>query len=98
MTASTAVATGCHYDAHVASITIRSLDEQTKERLQRRAAVRHRSMEEEVCRTLREVVARDDMPTEALGPRIIQRFTGVGGVDLALPGRQPPRQPPDLDA
>ncbi len=93
-----AVATACRYDERMASITIRDLDEETKERLRRRAAARHRSMEEEVRQILREVVARDDMPTEELGARIIQRFADVGGVDLELPGRQPARQPPDLDA
>lgn len=92
------MAAGCRYDERMASITIQDLDEETKERLRRRAAARHRSMEEEVRQILREVVARDDMPTEALGARILQRFADVGGVDLELPGRQPPRQPPDLDA
>ena len=61
-----------------------------------RAAVNHRSMEEEVRIIPRDVVTRDH-----LGPRNLATFTrecfaSVGGVDLELPTRGPMREPPDF--
>jgi antitoxin FitA len=78
----------------VASLTIRDLDDETKERLRVRAARRRRSMEEEARQILREAVAQDDVPPTNLADAIGRRFRPLGGVDLALPERGPIRPPP----
>jgi len=82
----------------VASITIRDLDEETKERLRRRAARRSRSMEDEVRHILREAVAGDEQPViDLVGSiRALMERAG-GGVELALPARGPTRTPPSFD-
>jgi antitoxin FitA len=78
----------------MASLTIRDLDDETKERLRVRAARRKRSMEEEARQILREAVAQDDAPTENLAEKIARRFRALGGIDLELPERGPIRPPP----
>lgn len=80
----------------MASLTIRDLDEQTKERLRVRAARRQRSMEEEVRQILREAVAREESPPENLAESITRRFRATGGVSLRVPRREPGREPPDF--
>jgi plasmid stability protein len=79
---------------HVASITIRNLDEQTKERLRVRAAQQRRSMEEEARNILRAALAKDSGAGKNLARRIRQRFEPLGGVELTLPAREPIREPP----
>ncbi len=64
----------------MAQLLVRNLDEAVKQRLRRRAALRGRSMEEEVRDILR---AAADQPVEApvgtgLGSRIARRFAGLG--------------------
>lgn len=78
----------------MASLTIRDLDDETKERLRVRAARRKRSMEEEARQILREAVAQDDAPSENLAEAIARRFRPLGGIDLELPERGPIRPPP----
>lgn len=78
----------------MASITIRNLDEQTKERLRIRAARRQRSMEAEARHILRVALAGADSPAESLAGAIRRRFKDSGGVELELPERQPIRPPP----
>jgi antitoxin FitA len=78
------------------SITIRSLDHWTKERLRVRAAQRRRSMEAEARHILRAALAEDDTPVTDLASAIRRRFHRLGGVDFSLPARQPMRPPPDL--
>ena len=78
----------------VASITIRNLDAQTKARLRVRAAHRQRSMEEEARTILRAALAEDDAAPRDLGAVIGARFRPLGGVELALPVREPMREPP----
>jgi plasmid stability protein len=75
----------------VASITIRNLDEDTKERLRRRAAHRRRSMEDEARNILRAAVTEDSVPPRNLADAIRKRFEPLGGVELPLPGREPMR-------
>ncbi len=70
----------------MAQLLVRNLDDGVKERLRRRAALRGRSMEEEVRDILS---AAADQPQEAqtgtgLGTRIARRFAGLG-LDAELP-------------
>jgi antitoxin FitA len=78
----------------MASITIRNLDEQTKTRLRIRAAHHRRSMEEEARHILRATLAEDPAKPGNLVEAIRRRFEPLGGVDLALPAREPMREPP----
>ncbi len=80
----------------MASITIRNLEEEVKERLRVRAAERHRSMEEEARRILRDAVGRPHPPRN-LARAIRARLAPLGGVDLEAPPRDPVREPPILD-
>ncbi|CAN5236192.1 plasmid stabilization protein [soil metagenome] len=78
----------------MASITIRNLDDQTKNRLRIRAAHRRRSMEDEARNILREALARDTAAPGNLARAITARFKPLGGVDLELPSRELIREPP----
>lgn len=84
-------------DIDVASITIRNLDDQTKDRLRVRAAHRRRSMEDEARSILREALARDSVAPANLANAIASRFQPFGGVELELPTRENMREPPRLD-
>jgi plasmid stability protein len=62
----------------VAQILVRNLEDEVKQRLQRRAREHGRSTEEEVREILRNAV-RDQPGAEAgLGSRIAARFAGLG--------------------
>jgi len=78
----------------MATITIRNLDAHTKARLRVRAAHRQRSMEEEARNILRAALAGDDVAPRDLAAAIGARFRPLGGVALALPAREPMREPP----
>jgi plasmid stability protein len=78
----------------MASITIRDLDDETKERLRVRAARRKHSMEQEARTILREALARETTETRNLAIVIHERFAPLGGLDLPLPAREPIREPP----
>jgi len=78
----------------MASITIRNLDDQTKSRLRVRAAHHRRSMEDEARNILRAALAEDRGTFVDLAEAIRRRFEPLGGVDLALPAREPIREPP----
>lgn len=78
----------------MASLTIRNLDEQTKERLRVRAAHRRRSMEDEARNILRAAVTEDAAPPRNLAEAIRRRFQPLGGVELRLPARDSVREPP----
>jgi plasmid stability protein len=80
----------------MASITIRDLDESTKERLRVRAAHHKRSMEEEARSILRAAVAEEEATGTNLAEAIRSRFRALGGVTLTLPEREPMRVPPKL--
>ncbi|MXY40625.1 MAG: plasmid stabilization protein [Rhodospirillaceae bacterium] len=80
----------------MASITIRNLDDGVKTRLRVRAAVHHRSMEEEA-----RIILRDAVDDGRSGPRDLAKFTrecfaSLGGVELELPTRAAMREPPDF--
>jgi plasmid stability protein len=82
----------------MASLTIRNLDATVKERLRVRAAQRGHSMEAEARQILQSALAKT--PTAGgptLAERIQQRFAALGGVELELEPREPPRDPPTFD-
>ena len=78
----------------MASITIRNLDDETKERLRVRAAHRRRSMEEEARNILREALNAETTMPRNLAKSVHDRFATLGGVDLEIPVREPMREPP----
>ncbi|MBS0326425.1 MAG: plasmid stabilization protein [Proteobacteria bacterium] len=75
------------------TVTIRKLDESTKDRLRVRAAKNKRSMEDEARTILRDALADEAAASEDLGRAIHLRFKALGGVDLELPPRGAVRQP-----
>lgn len=78
----------------MASITIRNLDDRTKNRLRVRAAHNSRSMEDEARTILRSVLAEEAPPALDLASAVRARFKPVGGVELQVPDREPMREPP----
>lgn len=81
----------------MASITVRNLDEELKQRLRVRAAANGRSMEQEVREILRVALQRDEGPVRNIGTAIHEMFRPLGGVDLEIPAREPMREPPRFD-
>jgi antitoxin FitA len=81
----------------MASITIRRLEDATKERLRIRASRHGRSMEEEARRILNTVLAGKGNSERSLAHSVQRRFGALGGVDLADVPRQPMRRPPKFD-
>lgn len=78
----------------MASITVRNLDEELKQRLRIRAAGKGNSMEQEVREILKEALDRQPMTGEALVKAIRARFEPLGGLELELPPREAMREPP----
>ncbi|HYC47446.1 MAG TPA: plasmid stabilization protein [Burkholderiales bacterium] len=78
----------------MASITIRNIDEATKDRLRVRAAHHKRSMEDEVRNILRAALSEEPPARHNLAETIRRRFQPLGGVKLGLPPREPMRDPP----
>lgn len=69
----------------MASLTIRGLDDETRDRLRVRAAQHGRSMEAEVRTILHDLLLP---PTEhGIGSRIHARFAAIDGADLEVPPR-----------
>jgi plasmid stability protein len=79
----------------VASITIRNLDDDIKQRLRVRAAEHGRSMEEEARDILRRVMSDAASPRD-LAAAIRARVTPAARAELKLPAREPMREPPQL--
>jgi len=77
----------------MASITIRRLDDSIKARLRVRAASRGRSMEQEAREILKAGLASKSAPSLNLADAIRRHIEPLGGVDLAIPSRQPVRRP-----
>jgi len=85
------------YEVPMASMTIRNLDEQLKNRLRMRAASRGRSMEDEARDILRAALATEPRPQQGnLAARIRSRMAVFGGIELEIPAREPIRDPADL--
>jgi plasmid stability protein len=68
----------------MASITLRNLDELTKERLRVRAARQGRSTEDEARDILRAALAQDTEAARNLAQASGKRFEPLGGVELEL--------------
>ena len=71
----------------MASMTIRNLDEDIKQRLRVQAAEHGRSMEEEARTILRTALTEAASPTN-LAQAIRARFAPLGGVELDIPPRE----------
>jgi plasmid stability protein len=67
---------------HMASITIRNLEDPLKVKLRIQAAYHGRSMEEEARHILRTALTEERQPSSDLGRTIRQRFASTGGIDL----------------
>jgi plasmid stability protein len=80
----------------MASITIRNLDEEIKQRLRVRAAKHGRSMEEEARDILRRVMS-ETPPPRNLAASIRSRIKNTDRFDLDLPAREPIPEPVHLD-
>ena len=81
----------------MAQLIVRDLEDDVKERLQRRAKQHGHSMEAEVREILRGVISEPDNRAGPLGSRFAQRFSGIG---LGKPIRELRGQaasPADLD-
>jgi antitoxin FitA len=76
----------------MASITIRNLDDDIKQRLRVRAAEHGRSMEEEARDILRRVMSDTASPRD-LAAAIRARVASGARADLELPAREPMREP-----
>jgi antitoxin FitA len=88
---------------HMASLTIRNIDEQVKSRLRINAAVRGVSMEEEVRQVLTRAVLMpvNDANARGLATLIRERINASGaapGFDLEIAPREPMREPPTFAA
>lgn len=79
----------------MASITIRNLDDDIKQRLRVRAAEHGRSMEEEARDILRRVMS-EGAPPRDLAASIRARIASADRVDLDLPAREAMPEPPRL--
>lgn len=79
-----------------ATLTIRRLAPEVKDRLRRRAARHGRSMEAEAREILKQALAARPETGEDLYAAIRRRFAPLGGVELDLPPREPGRKPPDF--
>lgn len=80
----------------MASITIRNLDDQVKERLRIEAALNGHSMEEEARLILRRALKKPTQ-NQGLASRIRARFADSGGVELDLSGREEPVRTVDFE-
>ncbi len=76
----------------MASMTIRNLDDDIKQRLRVQAAEHGRSMEEEALAILR-MALTEPAPPANLARAIRARFAPLGGVELDIPPREPMREP-----
>jgi len=76
----------------MASITIRNLEEDIKQRLRVRAAAHGRSMEEEALEILRRELGTDSAPLD-LAAAIRARLAPGDMLELELQARQPMREP-----
>ena len=79
----------------MAAISVRNLDERTKELLRIRAAHNGRAMESEV-RAIIEDAVREPAIRPDLFRTLVQRFGELGGVELDLPARGTPPRAADL--
>jgi antitoxin FitA len=81
---------------HMASLTIRNLDESLKVKLRLQSAQHGCSMEAEVRNILRQVLIPSAVPSD-FADQVHQRFAGLHADSLPIPERQAVRTPPDMD-
>jgi antitoxin FitA len=81
----------------MASLTIRNLEEQLKERLRIQAAIHGRSMAEEARTILRSALGRSLARPANLAASIRARLAPLGGVELPRIPREPMRDPPTFE-
>jgi antitoxin FitA len=82
----------------MATLTIRNLDDDVKQRLRVRAAQHGWSMEEEVRTVLQASVEQDIISKPGgLATRLMERFKSVGGVELDIPPRTLAPEPINFD-
>lgn len=80
----------------MATMTIRNLEDDLKTRLRMRAAQHGRSMEEEARSILRSALRAEPLSGRSLVDSIRAMVEPYGGIDLELPPRELPRDPPDF--
>lgn len=80
----------------MATLLIRNLDDSLKAALRRRAAGHGRSMEEEARQILRAEMLRERSKV-GMGTLLHSLAKEVGGVELEIPPRELPREPPKFD-
>ena len=81
----------------MAQLVVRQLDDDVKEKLQRRARRHGRSTEEEVREILRNAVRDEDKTQTKLGSRIAARFRNIGLAHEIPELRGYPANPAKLD-
>ena len=81
---------------HMASITIRRLDDGVKAKLRVRAASHGRSMEEEASEILKAGLTANRASKLNLADSIRRYVAPLGGVELGQPPREGVRRPPNL--
>ena len=81
--------------AQVSAVSIRGLDDSVKEKLRLVAARNGRSMEAEIRAILTDAVA-EEAPQNDLFSALVDRFAGLGGVELDLPARHTPPRAAEL--
>ena len=81
----------------MASITVRKIEDELKQRLRVRAAEHGHSMEEEARSILRSALGWEAVPEKDLGTAIHELFKPFGGVELEIPLREPMRELPRFD-
>ncbi len=85
-------------ESDMATMTIRNLDDQLKMRLRIQAAQHGRSMEDEARDILRAALSQESVRPVCLVGAIRARIAPLGGIELALPEREPMREPIGFDA
>jgi antitoxin FitA len=83
-------------EVSMANLTIRNVDDATKQRLRMQAARHGVSMEEEVRRILKEALGPVEAPS-GLGKRLRDRFANVAVEEFGVPKRHAPRSGPQWD-
>ena len=81
----------------MSALSIRNLDDRVKERLRVLAARHGRSMEAEVRAILTDAVTEPDEES-GLVFALLDRFGGLGGVDLDIPPRETQVRAADFDS
>jgi len=81
----------------MAQLVVRHLEDDVKEKLQRRARRHGRNTEEEIREILRNAVRHDGRPPTKLGSRIAARFRKIG-LDREIPEwRGQPAEPAEFE-